>query len=45
VLGAVLNEIQAEGVYKYYTYLYGYTADEEGTPQLAGKTAVNGASG
>jgi capsular exopolysaccharide synthesis family protein len=29
VLGAVLNEIQAEGVYRYYSYLYGYTADEE----------------
>jgi capsular exopolysaccharide synthesis family protein len=43
VLGAVLNEIQTEGVYKYYTYLYGYTADEEGTPQLVGKTGGNGA--
>jgi capsular exopolysaccharide synthesis family protein len=29
VLGAVLNEIQAEGIYRYYSYLYGYTADEE----------------
>jgi capsular exopolysaccharide synthesis family protein len=29
VLGAVLNEIQAEGVYRYYTYLYGYSSDEE----------------
>ncbi len=39
VLGAVLNDIQADGVYKYYSYLYGYTADEEGTRQLAGQTA------
>ncbi|MEP6572552.1 MAG: polysaccharide biosynthesis tyrosine autokinase, partial [Gemmatimonadota bacterium] len=29
VLGAVLNSIQAEGVYRYYSYVYGYTADEE----------------
>ncbi len=29
VLGAVLNEIQTEGIYRYYSYLYGYTADEE----------------
>jgi tyrosine-protein kinase Etk/Wzc len=29
VLGAVLNDIQAEGVYRYYSYVYGYTADEE----------------
>lgn len=29
VLGAVLNEIEAEGSYRYYSYLYGYTADEE----------------
>ncbi len=39
VLGAVLNDIQAEGIYRYYSYLYGYTADEEpAAPQLAGKT-------
>jgi capsular exopolysaccharide synthesis family protein len=38
VLGAVLNDIQAEGIYRYYSYLYGYTADEEqGAPQLVGK--------
>jgi polysaccharide biosynthesis transport protein len=35
MLGAVLNDISASGVYKYYSYIYGYTADEE-TPQLAG---------
>ena len=39
VLGAVLNDIQADGVYKYYSYLYGYTSDEEGVRQLAGQTA------
>lgn len=44
VLGAVLNDIQADGVYKYYSYLYGYTSDEEGTRQLAGQTADTEAS-
>ncbi|MFZ5623562.1 MAG: GumC family protein [Gemmatimonadota bacterium] len=29
VIGAVLNDIQAEGVYRYYSYLYGYVAEEE----------------
>jgi succinoglycan biosynthesis transport protein ExoP len=39
VLGAVLNEIQADGVYRYYSYLYGYTADEEpGQAQLPAET-------
>jgi capsular exopolysaccharide synthesis family protein len=43
VLGAVLNDIQAQGVYRYYSYLYGYTSDEEGAPpQLAGKAGENG---
>jgi capsular exopolysaccharide synthesis family protein len=45
VLGAVLNDIQADGVYKYYSYLYGYTSDEEGTRQLAGQTADTGGNG
>jgi capsular exopolysaccharide synthesis family protein len=35
VLGAVLNDIHADGVYKYYSYIYGYTLDEEEMPQLA----------
>jgi Mrp family chromosome partitioning ATPase len=35
VLGAVLNDIQTKGVYKYYAYIYGYTAEEESMPQLA----------
>lgn len=45
VLGAVLNDIQADGVYKYYSYLYGYTSDEEGTRQLAGQTADGNGAG
>ncbi len=39
VLGAVLNEIQAEGVYRYYSYLYGYTSDEE-KPQVAAQSSA-----
>jgi capsular exopolysaccharide synthesis family protein len=35
ILGAVLNDISAaDTAYKYYHYVYGYTADEEPTPQL-----------
>jgi tyrosine-protein kinase Etk/Wzc len=45
VLGAVLNDIQADGVYKYYSYLYGYTSDEEGVRQLAGHTTEGNGSG
>lgn len=30
VLGAVLNDIRAEGAYRHYAYVYGYTADELG---------------
>jgi tyrosine-protein kinase Etk/Wzc len=29
VLGAVLNDIRSGGVYQYYSYVYGYVADEE----------------
>lgn len=38
VVGAVLNDIKAEGTYKYYSYLYGYSLDEDegGAPALAG---------
>jgi Mrp family chromosome partitioning ATPase len=37
ILGAVLNDIRsADSAYKHYRYVYGYTADEEPTPQLAG---------
>ncbi len=36
ILGAVLNDIRAQGVYRYYTYLYGYTTSEDDElPQLA----------
>lgn len=29
VLGAVLNDVRATGAYRYYSYLYGYTSEEE----------------
>ena len=29
ILGAVLNDVKAEGVYRYYGYLAGYEAEEE----------------
>ncbi len=46
VLGAVLNEIQAEGVYRYYSYLYGYTSDEEPqAPQVAAQSSAAGDEG
>ncbi len=34
ILGAVLNDIRAGGVYQYYGYVYGYVADEEKPDQL-----------
>jgi len=42
VLGAVLNDIQAQGVYRYYSYLYGYSSDEEmGAPQLTSEAQAS----
>ncbi|MGH7718247.1 MAG: GumC family protein [Gemmatimonadaceae bacterium] len=37
ILGAVLNDVQTVGVYRYYSYLYGYTAADEETPRLESK--------
>jgi capsular exopolysaccharide synthesis family protein len=34
ILGAVLNDIRAGGVYQYYGYVYGYVADEDKPEQL-----------
>ena len=35
MLGAVLNDIQTQsGTYRYYSYVYGYTADDEVVGQL-----------
>ncbi len=36
VIGAVLNDVRAEGMYKYYSYIDGYgTLDEDEPPQIA----------
>lgn len=37
MLGAVLNEVEAGGAYRYYNYIYGYTSDEE---PVAGQLAA-----
>jgi tyrosine-protein kinase Etk/Wzc len=29
VLGAVMNDVRADGAYRYYSYVYGYAAEEE----------------
>lgn len=43
VLGAVLNDVQASGVYRYYAYLSGYHAqDEEEVGAAAGLTQLRG---
>ncbi len=34
VLGAVLNDIRSDGVYQYYSYVYGYVANEEKAGRL-----------
>jgi capsular exopolysaccharide synthesis family protein len=41
LLGVVLNDIQAHGAYRYYSYLYGYSLDEDegGAPALAGSVS------
>ncbi len=45
VLGAVLNDIRAEGAYRHYAYVYGYTADEiASTPNEIGPGATTGAA-
>jgi len=42
ILGAVLNDIStSDHAYKYYRYVYGYTADEEAVGQLAGAAEAN----
>ena len=38
VLGAVLNDVRATGAYRYYSYLYGSTSEEE-VHQLTGETS------
>lgn len=45
LIGAVLNDIQAEGMYKYYSYLDGYgTLDEEEEPRMVQAGGGGGSS-
>lgn len=44
VLGAVLNDIRAEGAYRHYAYVYGYTADEIAPTPEIGPGATTGAA-
>jgi capsular exopolysaccharide synthesis family protein len=43
ILGAVLNEVEAGGVYRYYNYIYGYSSDEEPTAGQLTSGEGNGA--
>lgn len=45
VLGAVLNDILAQGAYKYYSYLYGYTTSEDDDETLRLSPRVGELSG
>jgi succinoglycan biosynthesis transport protein ExoP len=43
LLGAVLNDIRAtEGAYKYYGYVYGYSAEEDASPAQLSARSGNG---
>jgi Mrp family chromosome partitioning ATPase len=44
VLGAVLNDVRTEGVYRHYAYVYGYTADELVAQKEIGPGATAAAS-
>ncbi|MDQ3696780.1 MAG: polysaccharide biosynthesis tyrosine autokinase [Gemmatimonadota bacterium] len=44
VLGAVLNDIEAEGAYRYYSYLYGYSVDDD-EPQTHGRLVAKTGTG
>jgi hypothetical protein len=46
LLGAVLNDVRASGgVYKYYSYLSGYAAEEETGSEAAATPAVPSKTG
>ena len=44
VLGAVLNDVRTEGIYRHYAYVYGYTADELVSQKEIGPGATAAAS-
>ena len=44
ILGAVLNDVKAEGIYKYYSYLPGYSSDDETEAEHGARTLTAGKS-
>lgn len=44
ILGAVLNDVKAEGAYKYYSYLPGYSSDDETEVGAGARTLTAGKS-
>ena len=42
VLGAVLNDVKPEGIYRYYSYLPGYRAEDEVEPEESPKLIKGG---
>ena len=42
ILGAVLNDVKAEGIYKYYSYLPGYSSDDEAEAEVGARTLSAG---
>jgi succinoglycan biosynthesis transport protein ExoP len=42
ILGAVLNDVKAQGVYKYYSYLPGYSSDDEADAEAGARTLSAG---
>ena len=44
ILGAVLNDVKAEGIYKYYSYLPGYSSDDEAEADVGARTLTAGKS-
>jgi hypothetical protein len=44
VLGAVMNDVRADGAYRYYSYVYGYAAEEEAPIAQISARSGNGES-
>lgn len=41
ILGAVLNDVKADGIYKYYSYLPGYSSEDEAATEAVPRLAFN----
>ncbi len=40
IVGAVMNDVRATGVYRYYSYLYGYSALDEDAEQISSRVGA-----